>query len=302
VIENRGIMDSIKRSADLVIKNIWQVLLFIVVLIVIWSAYLLLMISLEIPLSLLSLGIWPLSALIILFFMTPWMDLAKLNFFLNITYSPVKIRDVRLELIGEYLSRSKSFVLSSPSILIDFVRGNIDYILLSTLFAGIGFSIGYLIMNQFSFLSGDITDILVDDWGEGLFGTPYTSLPFIDVFYYFFHNTNVIIDLSLSGMFFVLPPLLGVSITAGTIGMLYGILPFHLATAAIFAHGIFELAALLIATAAGLRFGVHVIRRDPNIDRILDDTLKVGFASLPLIAIAAFIEAFITPVIIYMMV
>jgi len=302
VIENRGIMDSIKRSADLVIKNIWQVLLFIVVLIVIWSAYLLLISSLEIPLSLLSLGIWPLSALIILFFMTPWMDLAKLNFFLNITYSPVKIRDVRLELIGEYLSRSKSFVLSSPSILIDFVRGNIDYILLSTLFAGIGFSIGYLIMNQFSFLSGDITDILVDDWGEGLFGTPYTSLPFIDVFYYFFHNTNVIIDLSLSGMFFVLPPLLGVSITAGTIGMLYGILPFHLATAAIFAHGIFELAALLIATAAGLRFGVHVIRRDPNIDRILDDTLKVGFASLPLIAIAAFIEAFITPVIIYMMV
>jgi len=103
-------------------------------------------------------------------------------------------------------------------------------------------------------------------------------------------------------MFFVLPPLLGVSITAGTIGMVYAILPFHLATAAVFAHGIFELAALLIATAAGLRFGVHVIRRDPNIDRILDDTLKVGFASLLFIAIAAFIEAFITPVIIYMMV
>ena len=302
VIENRGIMDSIRRSADLVIKNIWQILLFIVVSAVIWLVYSLLVISLEIPLSLFSLGISPLSALIILFFMNPWMDLARLNFFLNITYNPVKIRDVRIELIKGYLSRSKSFVLSSPSILMDFVRGNMNYILLSALFAGTGFSIGYLIMSQFSFLSGYITDILVEDWGEGLFGTPYTSLPFIDVFYYFFHNTNVIITLSLSGMFFVLPPLLGVSITAGTIGMVYAILPFHLATAAVFAHGIFELAALLIATAAGLRFGVHVIRRDPNIDRILDDTLKVGFASLLLIAIAAFIEAFITPVIIYMMV
>jgi len=302
VIENRGIVDSIKRSAHLVLKNIWQVLLFIILLIVIWSAYLLLAISLEIPLSLFSLGISSFFTLSTLFFMNPWIDLVKLNFFLNITYSSVKVRDVRLELIKGYLSKSKSFVLNSPSILVDFVRGNINYVLLSTLFASLGFSIGYLITNQFSFLSDDITAIVVEKLGEGFFGTPYASLPFIDVFYYFFHNTNVIIALSLSGVFFVLPPLLGISATAGTIGMLYGILPFHLATAVVSAHGIPELIALLIATAAGLRFGVHVIRKDPNIDRILDDTLKVGFASLLLIAIAAFIEAFITPVIISMVV
>jgi uncharacterized membrane protein SpoIIM required for sporulation len=101
-------------------------------------------------------------------------------------------------------------------------------------------------------------------------------------------------------MFYVIPPLLGISATAGTVGMLYGILPSNLATAGVLAHGIPEITALLIATAAGLRFGVHVIRKDPDIDRILDDTLKTAFASLLLIAIAAFIEAFITPVIMYL--
>lgn len=47
-----------------------------------------------------------------------------------------------------------------------------------------------------------------------------------------------------------------------------------------------------------MKFGVEFLRGKRDENELLDETLKVALASLLLIAVAAFIEAFITPVLI----
>lgn len=53
-----------------------------------------------------------------------------------------------------------------------------------------------------------------------------------------------------------------------------------------------------IVAASGMKFGVEFLRGKRDENELLDETLKVVLASLLLIAVAAFIEAFITPVLI----
>jgi len=74
------------------------------------------------------------------------------------------------------------------------------------------------------------------------------------------------------------------------------------ASAFIALHGVFEITAFLITTAAGIRLGVKFMKGTENENELLDETLMIVLASLLLIGIAAFLEAFITPVIIWIMI
>ena len=78
--------------------------------------------------------------------------------------------------------------------------------------------------------------------------------------------------------------------------LIYGLLPVKMVTTMLLIHGIFEEFALIIAASAGMRLGLKFIRRSPEIDRILEETIRVAFTALLLIAIAAFLEAFVTPI------
>jgi len=83
----------------------------------------------------------------------------------------------------------------------------------------------------------------------------------------------------------------------------YGIL---IAFASLATHGIFEITALIIAGAFGLSIGLHVIRKfsraPPWIKDRLAETIKrdlatITIACIPLLAIAAFIETYVTPLV-----
>jgi uncharacterized membrane protein SpoIIM required for sporulation len=103
---------------------------------------------------------------------------------------------------------------------------------------------------------------------------------------------------------------LGVTLFIGNFALIGGVLgaanlielsPFLLFAAGILPHGIFELAAITIATAALLRVGALLVT--PNTERSLGETLLLAVADwfkvfvgvvLPLLAVAAVIEIYAT--------
>ena len=108
-------------------------------------------------------------------------------------------------------------------------------------------------------------------------------------------------NLGLSGIFLGVPTIAGGIVNAAIIGMFYGIVPAETATAFIAVHGIPECMALVIATAAGIKLGVKIIGSPENGDEALLETLEVVLATSLLLGIAAFLEAFVTPIVISLM-
>jgi uncharacterized membrane protein SpoIIM required for sporulation len=130
--------------------------------------------------------------------------------------------------------------------------------------------------------------------------------------YVLLHNLRAILLQTLLGVFTF--GVLGVLIFIlpwGIIGFvaaqfsLAGENPFTFVLATVLPHATFELPALLIAGAAALRWQATIIAPPP--DRTLGESflvaaadffrLLVGFA-LPLLLVAAFIEAYVTPLVI----
>ncbi|NLM53027.1 MAG: stage II sporulation protein M [Firmicutes bacterium] len=127
-------------------------------------------------------------------------------------------------------------------------------------------------------------------------------------FFYFIRNVSAVLYVSFLGIILGIPSLF----SAIANGSVLGLVTFHLAQqgkatipyliAGIVPHGMFELPAFFLSVALGLKLGYHVIFPLPNMSRA--HTLRRIFAemilSLPyllvLLAIAALIEAFVTPV------
>lgn len=291
VIEDKSILESIKRSKDIVTGNFGSILLFIIILIAMLIIYGIVSVIFEVIATIFNSSFSSFLALFSLIILIPWIQLAKLNFFLDRTGRTIKVMEKEVELIKAF----KEFIIESPYILVNFAKKNIVYILAAISFFMVGIGIGYYIGNSFSFLSQEILMLLSKEWENRLLG-PYISMPLIDLIDYFSNNSIVGINQGLSGLFLGIPSIVGIAIIGIITGLFYGIFPAKTATAFLAVHGVFEITAFVITTAAGIRLGVRFLKGSAN--EILEETLKVALAALLLIGIAAFLEAFITPIVI----
>lgn len=133
----------------------------------------------------------------------------------------------------------------------------------------------------------------------------HLSAPFL-----FANNTRAVVVIFLAGMvsFSVLGIMLymvNIALIGGIYGLLelLGIDPFPIFLAGVLPHGIFELPALMIATAAMLYFGAAIVTPQAGksmgevILELLADWSKIFIGLVvPLLAIAAVIEAYVSPI------
>jgi uncharacterized membrane protein SpoIIM required for sporulation len=128
----------------------------------------------------------------------------------------------------------------------------------------------------------------------------------------FFHNARTTIVFLLLGL--VSFGTLGLTLFIGNVALVGGVLgaahlvgysPLLAFAAGILPHGIFELSAIFLATAAMLKVGAQLVTPQP--DKSLGETLLVSLADwlrvfvgivLPFLLIAAVIEIYLTPVLI----
>jgi stage II sporulation protein M len=124
------------------------------------------------------------------------------------------------------------------------------------------------------------------------------------------HNLQAIAVLMLLGFFSF--GVLGMVSYIGNMGLIGGVLglvkalgysPAHVALTGILPHGIFELPALILSSAAVLHIGVALVTPAPHrtlgevLIEALADWAKVNLGLvLPLLVVAAGVEAWITPV------
>jgi uncharacterized membrane protein SpoIIM required for sporulation len=126
----------------------------------------------------------------------------------------------------------------------------------------------------------------------------------------FFYNTRTTIVFLLMGL--VSFGTLGLTLymvnfalVGGVLGAanLVGFSPLLTFVAGVLPHGLFELTAVILATAAMLRVGVLLV--SPNTDKSIGETLLLSLADwlrvflglvVPLLAVAAVIEIYLTPV------
>ncbi len=298
VIEGMGVIDSIKRSICIVSENIGSVSVFIFILIVVLITYGVIEGIFEVIALLCNSSLSPFFMLFSIVILVPWIQIAKLNFFLDRTGVAVKEMDEEIAII----KTARKLIARSPYILINFIRNNKVYLLASLSVYGIGIGIGYYMGHSFSFLSDEAMIVLSEGWAEQSFIGPYISMPLIDVIFYFSNNIGVAMNIGLSGIFIGLPTIAGGIINGTIIGLFYGIVPAETATMFIALHGIPEYLALVIATAAGIKLGVKIMKSPENGAEALMETVEVVLATSLLLGIAAFLEAFVTPIVISLMI
>ena len=157
--------------------------------------------------------------------------------------------------------------------------------------------IGYLVAEHFRVsILGEFKDEL--QWIKD----PFTFMLFI-----FLNNSIKSLFAILLGFFFAIIPLLFVTIN----GLLIGIVFFDAMKErglayillAILPHGIIEIPIFLLSVAIGLRMGVQTVLKLDGKDVKLKSELKNGLRFsilyiLPLFLLSAFIEAFITSIVI----
>jgi uncharacterized membrane protein SpoIIM required for sporulation/ABC-type transport system involved in multi-copper enzyme maturation permease subunit len=128
----------------------------------------------------------------------------------------------------------------------------------------------------------------------------------------FYHNARTTVVFLLLGL--VSFGTLGLTLFIGNIALVGGVLgaaqlvgysPVLAFAAGILPHGLFELSAIVLATAAMLKVGAQLVT--PQTDKSLGETLLLSLADwfrvfigivLPLLAIASLIEIYITPLLI----
>ena len=125
----------------------------------------------------------------------------------------------------------------------------------------------------------------------------------------FYHNTRTTVVFLILGL--VSFSTLGLTLFIGNIALVGGVLgaaslvgfsPLLTFVAGVLPHGIFELSAVILATAAMLKVGAQLVT--PQTEKSLGETLLLSLADwsriflgivVPLLAIAAVIEVYITP-------
>ena len=128
----------------------------------------------------------------------------------------------------------------------------------------------------------------------------------------FLHNARTMVVFLLLGL--VSFGTLGLTLFLGNIGLVGGVLgaadlvgfsPLLTFAAGVLPHGIFELTAVFLATAAMLKVGAQLVTPQP--EKSLGETFLLSLADwfrvfiglvLPLLAVAAVIEIYVTPVVI----
>jgi stage II sporulation protein M len=126
------------------------------------------------------------------------------------------------------------------------------------------------------------------------------------MFFIFLNNSIKCFLVVLLGFMFGIVPFLFITINGFVLGLitfeiekLIG-LPFALA--ALLPHGIIEIPAVLLSSAIGVMIGYETVRKIKGKGsikkRILEGTRFYAFRILPLLFLAALIEAFVTPIII----
>jgi uncharacterized membrane protein SpoIIM required for sporulation len=129
----------------------------------------------------------------------------------------------------------------------------------------------------------------------------------------FFHNARTTVAFLLLGL--VSFATLGLTLFMGNIGLVGGVMgaakligysPLLTFVAGVLPHGIFELTAVTLATAAMLKVGAQLVT--PQTEKSLGETLLLSLADwfrifvgivLPLLTIAAVVEVYITPILIH---
>jgi uncharacterized membrane protein SpoIIM required for sporulation len=125
----------------------------------------------------------------------------------------------------------------------------------------------------------------------------------------FFHNARAMIGFLLAGLisfgtFGLTLFMVNIALIGGVMGgaHLVGYSPFLLFASGILPHGLFELTAVFLATAAMLRVGALLVTPQP--DKSLGEVLLLSLADwtrvfvglvLPLLAVAAVMEIYLTP-------
>jgi stage II sporulation protein M len=126
----------------------------------------------------------------------------------------------------------------------------------------------------------------------------------------FWHNVRAVLVIAVLGLFSfgvlgALFYLVNMVVIGGVLGAFeaFGVSAWTLAVYGILPHGIFELPALILASAAILQFGVTLVT--PNTRKTLGESMIESLADwarvtlgvvLPLLAVAAAVETWITPV------
>lgn len=127
----------------------------------------------------------------------------------------------------------------------------------------------------------------------------------------FFHNVQAILGILLAGsvsfgVLGILVYLANISVIGGLLGILQiaGLSPLLILLAGLLPHGIFEIPALMLSAASVLRIGVVLVT--PQLGKSMGDVVIELLANwakvfiglvIPLLAVAALIETYITPVI-----
>jgi uncharacterized membrane protein SpoIIM required for sporulation/ABC-type transport system involved in multi-copper enzyme maturation permease subunit len=207
---------------------------------------------------------------------------------------------------GQSFSLGRIYRQDLPRLL---VQNRLPIAVTGLIIAG-GIVFGWALAQRFPLPSGSF-DLHVDraTFQQQLRFTGYELLPRIDTGSIFWNNVRSLSLAALLGLFsfgslallILLAPMTIVGFLAGEVARA-GMNPFLFFAAFIAPHGIFELPAAVLATAFALRVGASMISPPrgvtaaDNLLHALADLVKVFlFVVLPLLLIAAVVEANITP-------
>jgi len=172
----------------------------------------------------------------------------------------------------------------------------IPFICLSVLFV-LCLALGYISGNSHPDEAKNLFDKLFESFSS------LKSVNVLAIFFFIFVNNSVkTLGMFLFGTFFGIIPILFIAINGVLIGIMSSVVITKHGASYLFAgtipHGILEIPAMLIAASYGLQLGRRYFRKlkysEPFKPHLLKMTGKLFRYVIPLLAIASFVETFIT--------
>ena len=179
---------------------------------------------------------------------------------------------------------------------------NLKYISIAAALMIIGITLGI----SMPLGEGEITDNPLLEGLESIVGyyTPYNPL---SVAFLFFKNTLTVAMAFFLGPLLLIVPVMVLALNGFLLGMVANVVAsqvsFAGALASLLPHGVFELPALVIASAAGIRFGIASMKKLRAIISHTDYSLAADFkkssklvlVAIALLLVAALLETYLTP-------
>lgn len=186
------------------------------------------------------------------------------------------------------------------------LKENMNWMIIAAFFFCAGIGAAILLLNNEKLFLEELTAgqyQMLQELAEFIF----TGHPLVGIFYLFIHNTLVALQMMLLGVIFGAPPLLGLFANGALLGSVAATLAregmpvFSLMLLGILPHGVFELPALIISAAFGLKVGFHLIfpltgkKRGESLLTIWREYWSVFPLILKLLILAALLEVLVTP-------